>query len=95
MWFFRHDKCNVHTFNNAFATPIVIIFITLFLLLGSPNSVLAKTASQAISDFDSIMGTPDDFVEEIYSAAEDFMKDHFASLVVAVAFSLGLKAIVK
>lgn len=95
MGYLKHDARNVFAFNHAFVSSICIVSINLFLLLGCSVGVLSKTASEANSDFDSIMGTPEAFVADIYDAADDFIADHFGSVVVAVAFSLGLKAIVK
>lgn len=68
----------------------IALFCAVILVLGHSQSVLAggKTAAEAISQMDEILGDPEDFATEIRLNVQDFIADHFGSLAIATGFSI-------
>ncbi|WP_449420108.1 hypothetical protein [Phormidium nigroviride] len=69
----------------------IAIFCAVVFVLGHSQPVLAgggKSAAEAISQMDEILGDPEDFATEIRLNVQDFIADHFGSLAIATGFSI-------
>ncbi|MDB9514141.1 hypothetical protein PN499_23345 [Kamptonema animale CS-326] len=68
----------------------IALFCAVVFVLGHSQPVLAggKTAAEAISQMDEILGDPEEFATEIRLNVQDFIADHFGSLAIATGFSI-------
>ena len=78
----------------GFAALLVIQCCCIWFLVDINSPVLAVdriTGEQAVARMAQVLGTPEAFAADMKESTEDFIKDHFGSLAIAAAFSLGVR----
>jgi len=72
-----------------------VIFSCPLWLLGNINSFsLASgriTGAEAVSKMSAILGSPEQFAENMKLSTQDFIEDHFGSMAIAVAFGIAIR----
>ena len=81
------SSCRLAAFSLILCCPIW--------LLGNINSFsLASgriTGAEAVARMSAILGSPEQFAENMKLSTQDFIKDHFGSMAVVYAFGLAMK----
>jgi hypothetical protein len=85
---------------SCYLASLFVVWGCGFWLLGYSDFVLAAipsglTGQDAINNMRNILGSPVSFVENLRDDTQDFIQDHFGTMAIAAAFSLGLRAFVK
>ena len=76
------------------ATLLVIQCCCIWFLVNIDSPVLAVdriTGEQAVARMAQVLGTPEAFAADMKESTDDFIKDHFAGIAVATAFSVGIR----
>jgi len=89
---------NAYRFNGRSLSCLATFSIILscpFWVLGNINSVsLASgriTGAEAVSKMSAILGSPEQFAENMKLSTQDFIEDHFGSMAIAVAFGIAIR----
>ncbi len=94
-----HDPNSRFRFNGRrprYLASCFAFFCCLLWILGNTfcTSVIAVdriTGTQAVSTLQAILGSPEDFISDMKSTTQDFIKDHFGSLAMAAAFGIAIR----
>ncbi len=90
------DACR---FNGCYSRRLAALSIVLgcgFWLLGDSFSVsLAApdriTGAQAVENLRNLLGTPENFENNMKDTTQDFIADHFGSMAIAAAFGIAIR----
>lgn len=90
---------NARRFNGCYSCRLAafsVVFSCGFWLLGNSfSSALATTdritGAQAIAKMSAILGSPEQFSENMKNSTQDFIADHFGSMAIACAFGIAIR----
>jgi len=89
---------NAYRFNGCTSCRLATLSFILscpFWILGDFNSFsLASgriTGAEAVSRMSNILGSPEQFAENMRLSTQDFIEDHFGSMAIAVAFGIAIR----
>ena len=89
---------NACRFNGCHSRRLAAFFIVLgcsFWVLGNTySSALAGdriTGAQAVERISTVLGSPEQFAENMKMSTQDFIGDHFGSMAIACAFGIAIR----
>jgi hypothetical protein len=89
---------NAYRFNGRSPCRLAAFSIVLslpFWLLGNFDSFsLASgriTGAEAVAKMSAILGSPEQFADNMKLSTQDFIEDHFGSMAIAVAFGIAIR----
>ncbi|MEG4326721.1 hypothetical protein QUB37_26930 [Microcoleus sp. AT3-A2] len=89
---------NAYRFNGCHSRRLAALSIILgcgFWFLGDTYSVaLASdriTGAQAVERISTVLGSPEQFAENMKMSTQDFIADHFGSMAIACAFGIAIR----
>lgn len=92
----KSGHCAVHPFAFFAVTTFSYLLLSVVCILGISDRVLAaKSASQAISDIDAVLGDPNEFVDDVWVGVNSFVSEHFGAMAVATGFGIAIRSITR
>ncbi|MEG4501584.1 hypothetical protein QUB05_30710 [Microcoleus sp. F10-C6] len=90
---------NAARFNGCYFSRLAALSIVLgcsFWILGYPVSpALAATdritGAEAIAKMSLVLGSPEQFADNMKNSTQDFIADHFGSMAIACAFGIAIR----
>ncbi|HAT77550.1 MAG TPA: hypothetical protein DCS19_12170 [Flavobacterium sp.] len=89
---------NATRFNFHYSSPLAtlsIVFGCSFWFLGnfvSPALATDRiTGAEAISKMKIVLGSPEQFADNMKNSTQDFINDHFGSMAIACAFGIAIR----
>jgi hypothetical protein len=89
------NACRFNSRSSCRLAAFSIILCCPLWLLGNINSFSLATGritgADAVARMSGILGSPEQFAENMKLSTQDFIKDHFGSMAVAFVFGLAMK----
>ncbi|MEG3859541.1 hypothetical protein [Microcoleus sp. herbarium12] len=89
---------NAYRFNGCYSCRLAAFFLIFscgFWLLGnsfSPSLASDRiTGAQAVSKMSVVLGSPEQFANNMKISTQDFIADHFGSMAIACAFGIAIR----
>lgn len=82
-------------FNRDTATYCIVFCGCIWLLGDFVSPAIATTdritGAEAVARMSVILGSPEQFADNMKNSTQDFIKDHFGSMAIAVAFGIAIR----
>lgn len=88
-------KNGINTNCSCGLATLSFIFCLAIWLLGDINSPSVAsgriTGADAVASMQEVLGSPEQFISDMKTSTQDFVKDHFGSLAIATAFGIAIR----
>jgi len=89
---------NAARFNGCYPSRLAAFFIVLgcsfWVLGGFVSPALATdriTGPEAVAKMSAVLGSPEQFADNMKNSTQDFIADHFGSMAIACAFGIAIR----